>query len=603
MSRRRRRQFALLLGLALTASVAEAVSLGAVLPFLGILTQPERVFGHPAIAEAARLLGYASAAQMVLPLTIAFASAAIAAGGLRLILLSAVLWLGNVIGTDLGIEVFRRTLYQPYQVHVSRNSSEVISGVTEKINTVINVLIALMSAAVMIVLFAVILVTVLFINSIVAGAAMVGMGICYGVIIWLTHQRLAHYSRVTAHGSTEVIRAAQEGLGAIRDVLVDGTQNVYCDAYRKAVERAYRAVRGIAIISQGPRYVMESLLLVLIAVFAFMSSRQPGGIGEVLPLLAVLALGAQRMLPLLQQTYTQWTVVSGGYASLAEVINLLDQPLPPDANLPPPSPLLFCESIQFEDVSFRYGETSPWVLDRVSFSIPKGARIGIVGRTGSGKSTILDLLMALLVPSQGRVLVDGLVVSNEANRRSWQRTIAHVPQNIYLADTTIAENIALGVPLDRIDYERVRWAARLAQMADFVENSPEGYYARVGERGCRLSGGQRQRIGIARALYKQARVLIFDEATNALDKATERAVMGAIEALDCDITLLIVAHNLSTLERTDAILYLENGRVVGYGRYDELIKTNQAFSDMALSIPKGPRGEADPSLANEDTAQ
>lgn len=216
---------------------------------------------------------------------------------------------------------------------------------------------------------------------------------------------------------------------------------------------------------------------------------------------------------------------------------------------------------------------------------------------------MLDLLMALLVPSQGRVLVDGLVVSNEENRRSWQQTIAHVPQSIYLADTTVAANIAFGIPLDHIDYKRVRWAARVAQISDFIESSSDGYYARVGERGCRLSGGQRQRIGIARALYKQAKVLIFDEATSALDKATEREVMSNIEALDRDLTLLIVAHNVSTLERTDAILHLENGRVVGYGRYDELITTNQAFRDMARSIPEKPQSGADSLLAHEDTTQ
>jgi ATP-binding cassette subfamily B protein len=254
--------------------------------------------------------------------------------------------------------------------------------------------------------------------------------------------------------------------------------------------------------------------------------------------------------------------------------------VPADAHLPIPAPLSFGDAIRFESVCFRYGSDGPWVLDGLSLAIPKGARIGFVGTTGSGKSTTLDLLMGLLEPASGQILVDGAPVNGE-RRRAWQRTIAHVPQSIYLADTTVAENIAFGVPREAIDPERVRQAARQAQIAEFIESRPDGYQAFVGERGIRLSGGQRQRIGIARALYKQATVLVFDEATSALDNATEQAVMDAIENLDRELTILIIAHRLSTVQRCDTIIELEHGRVVAQGSYEQLLERSPSFRRMA----------------------
>jgi ATP-binding cassette subfamily B protein len=217
--------------------------------------------------------------------------------------------------------------------------------------------------------------------------------------------------------------------------------------------------------------------------------------------------------------------------------------------------------MRFEEVGFRYHEEGPWVLRNFDLTVPRGARIGFVGPTGCGKSTTLDLLMGLLKPTEGRILVDGEPLEGP-RLRAWQRNIAHVPQAIFLADTTLAENIAFGVPKEQIDLDRVRQAARKAQIADFIESRPEGYGARVGERGIQLSGGQRQRIGIARALYKQATVLVFDEATSALDHATEGSVMDAINNLGRDLTIVLIAHRLSTVERCDSIVQMGPGESV-----------------------------------------
>jgi ATP-binding cassette subfamily B protein len=362
-------------------------------------------------------------------------------------------------------------------------------------------------------------------------------------------------------------------------VLLDGTQPVYCDQYRQVDRRLRQAQCNNTFISQSPRFVMEALGMVLIAVLAYVLSLRAGGIAPSLPVLGALALGAQRLLPALQQAYSAWQSIAGNQASLADVMGLLDQPLPEELLLPLPPPLHFSRAIRFEAVRFRYDAQAPWVVDGLDFTIPKGARVGFVGSTGSGKSTTLDLLMGLLPPSQGRILIDDVELSSRGIR-AWQQAIAHVPQSIYLADATLAENIAFGVRPEAIDSSRVHEAARQAQIADFIEAGAGGYQARVGERGVRLSGGQRQRIGIARALYKRASVLVFDEATSALDNATEQSVMNTIDGLDRELTILMIAHRLTTVQHCDMIIELDHGKVVAIGTYAELLDRSASFRKM-----------------------
>ena len=581
LSRRRRQQFVLLLGLMLVSAFAEVVSLGAVLPFLGILTAPDRVFKHPIVVDMAQAWGITSADQLVLPFTVTFSAAVLIAAAIRMLLLRFSTRYTFACGADLSIEVYRRTLYQPYRVHVARNSSEVISGITNKVNgTVFGVLLPLLTLISSIVLLVAVMLTLIAIDPMAASVAAIGFGTCYGVITWMTRRRLLRNSQRIAYEQTQVIKALQEGLGGIRDVLLDGTQSIYCDIYSQADYPLRQAMGNNVFIGGSPRFAMEALGMVLIAALAYTLSRQVGGVATALPVLGALALGAQRLLPALQQSYSSWVNIAGNQASLADTIELLDQPLPVEILQAVPAPLFFQDSIRFDSVRFRYTNNGPWVLNGINLTIPQGARVGFVGSTGSGKSTMLDLLMGLLIPSEGELLVDGQPI-NGSRHIAWQRTIAHVPQSIYLADTTLAENIAFGVPRDAIDLQRVKQAARQAQIADFIESRPEGYQAHVGERGIRLSGGQRQRIGIARALYKQARVLVFDEATSALDNATEQEVMSAIEGLNRDLTVVIVAHRLTTVRRCDTIIELGGGQVVAKGTYEYLLKSSPSFRNMA----------------------
>ena len=580
LSSRRRRQVGLLLILMLASAFSEVVALGAVLPFLGVLSAPDRVMSQPMVANIAAAWGITSAEQLVLPLAVLFVVAALVAGAIRMLLLWANNRLAFAAGADFSIDIYRRTLYQPYHTHLSRNSSVVISSIIYKVADAIGVLLAMLTILSSAVLLLAITSTLLVIDPIVAMMAAIGFFLIYGLITWLMRRRFQRNSEWIAWEQDQLIKALQEGLGGIRDVLLNGTQEIYCSIYRQADQRLRRAQGNNNFLGQSPRYAMEALGMVLIAAFAYGLSQKSGGIGAALPLLGVLALGAQRLLPALQQGYAAWAQIAGSQASLTDVLALLDQPLPPAALQPAPMPLSFQGTIRFDKVCFRYGSDTPWVLKDLCFTVPKSARVGFVGSTGSGKSTTLDLLMGLLEPTQGQVLVDGQSIGGD-RRRAWQQTIAHVPQSIYLADTTLAENIAFGVPRDAIDLRRVRQAAHHAQIADFIENGPEGYNALVGERGVRLSGGQRQRIGIARALYKQASVLVFDEATSALDNATEQAVMDAIENLNRDLTILLIAHRLTTVRRCDTIIELGHGQVVAQGTYEQLLEHSPSFRDMA----------------------
>jgi ABC-type multidrug transport system fused ATPase/permease subunit len=578
---RRRRQFALIMGLMIISAFAEVASLGAVLPFLGILTAPDKVFHNHLMAPIVRAWGIETPDQLLLPLTVTFVVIAILAGAIRTLLLWVVTRFTFAAGADLSNEVYRRTLYQPYRVHVARNSSQVISGITNKVGgTVLGVMLPLMTLISSVMLLIAIPIALLAIDPLVALIATVAFSASYAAISWIARRRLYRNSRRIADGQTRVLKALQEGLGGIRDVLLDGAQPVFCEIYRQA-DLQWRHAQGANVfMTQSPRFSMEALGMVLIAALAYgMTRNAHAGLGA-LPVLAALALGAQRLLPALQQAFGAWATIAGSRAYLADTIELFAQPAPKEATEPAPAALDFRDSIEFRNVRFRYTEDGPWVLDGVTLRIPKGTRLGLVGGTGSGKSTTLDLLMGLLSPSEGEVLVDGRLIDG-ARARSWQRTIAHVPQSIHLADTSIAENIAFGIPPEAIDMQRVRDAAARAQLADFIESSPRAYQTLVGERGVRLSGGQRQRIGIARALYKRATVLVLDEATSALDNATERSVMDAIEGLDRDLTILLIAHRLTTVKRCDTIIQLEQGRVMAQASYAELLASSETFRHLA----------------------
>jgi ATP-binding cassette subfamily B protein len=570
ISSRRRKQFALLVVLMLLTSFTEVLSIGAVLPFIGVITAPESIFGMTAAQPLIQALKLTDPTQLLFPITVAFALAVLIAGAMRLTLLWTSARISLAVGADLSIKVYRRTLYQPYAIHCTRNSSEIINSITNKTGSATAAITSTITIVSSGVVLTSILTALLSVDTATALVAFGGIGLIYALIIRITRYRLLINSKISARESTILIKVLQEGLGGIRDVLIDGSQATYCQIYRNADLPLRRVDASNLFISGSPRYAMEALGMILISVLAYSLASQADGITKALPILGALALGAQRLLPVLQQAYGAWSSIQSGQSSLQDVLKLLDQPLPDYADQPTAQPLPFKHNISLKQLDFRYSPQTPYVVKHINLSIAKGSRIGFIGATGSGKSTLLDIIMSLLQPTGGKLEVDGQTVT-PSNQRAWQSHIAHVPQAIFLSDSSIEENIAFGAPKEQIDHERVRQVAQQAQIAETIESWDKQYQTFVGERGIRLSGGQRQRIGIARALYKQADVIIFDEATSSLDNETEQVIMQTIEELSKDLTLLIIAHRLTTLINCSQIVELGEGGIKRMGSYQDIV--------------------------------
>ncbi len=545
----------------LLASFMEVISIGAVLPFLGILTAPEYVYNHELMFPLIKVLGLTEPEQIIFPVTVIFIITIVVATSIRLLLLYGMTRLSFAAGADISIDIFRKTLHQKYSVHLNRNSSEVINGIITKTGEVIGrVFLPILTLISGVLLMVCIMSALITIDIKIALSAFSGFGILYWGAIKFTHKQVHKNGKCIADESTKMIKVLQEGLGGIRDVLIDGSQEYYCKLYRH-VDLSYRRATGNNVFICGsPRYAMEALGMILITLLAlFMLQQKSGGV-TVIPVLGALAIGAQKLLPALQQTYNAINGIKGSTYMLNDVLDLLDQPLPDYANKQLPEPISFQKEINLKNIYFRYHIDAPFILNNLNLNIAKGSRVGFIGVTGAGKSTLIDIIMGLLEPTNGSILIDNVAVTRE-NLRSWQVHIAHVPQDIFLTDGTIEENIAFGVMSNMINHDRVVKSAEQAKIKDMIESWEDKYKTFVGERGIRLSGGQRQRIGIARALYKQANVLVFDEATNALDNETEQAVMESIEDLGKDLTILIIAHRLSTLKGCNHIVELSKDGV------------------------------------------
>jgi len=544
----------------LIGAVAELVTLGAVIPFLSLMADPEAAFQYPILQDVFNSLGWQRPEAIVIPMAIAFLVVVAAATGIRLLLLWVSTRLVFALGYDIGVSLYKRMLGQPYSYHIAQNSSETIAAVN-KVQAVINGAVwPVMDGTIALVLSLAIVGALIAIDPTATLSAAITFVVFYWIVALVIRARMRTNGKRIAAAHTDRVRCVQEGLGSIRDVILDQSQQHYTAVFARADQSLRLAQARNSFLKLVPRYLVEAIGVFLIVGLALVLLQQEGGLLGALPILGALALGAQRLLPLLQKIYAAWASMTSSHQMFADVLRLLqlpDLPLPPRHRIEAQP---FEKEIKLKRVEFCYGQDSDHVLKEVDVTITKGARVGIIGPTGSGKSTLVDILMGLLEPTIGRLTVDGTPIEHH-NRAAWQKRISHVPQHIYLADASIVENIAIGVPEGKIDRERAVWAARCARIADFIESAHDGYDARVGERGIRLSGGQRQRIGIARALYRHADVLVFDEASSALDSDTEAAVMDAINSLAPELTLIIIAHRVDTLRGCDLILRVESGLV------------------------------------------
>lgn len=571
-SKRRKFQLVMLVVLMTITSAAEILSIGSVMPFISSLVAPETVFNNQYLQPFLSWYSIDEPAGLIIPAAFICILAIVITNLLRTTLLWGSTKLSSGIGFDLSLAAFKNVLHQPYLNHISRNSSQ-ISADIGKVSAIVLIVNTIFTFVGSLVILIPVLFAIFWINPLMALIFFGGIGSIYLLIVLVTRRELLESGRIYADESTKSGKVIHEGLGAIRDILIDGAQEVYCEEFYKASLKSIRARDRIQFIGGSPRYFMEMLGMCLIILSALYLVVQSQGAGSsALPLLAALGFAAQRLLPVIQNLYSAWSGLQGIKASLIDALNLLATPVVSQKIHTNASDLLpFETGLSFQDVGFQYSINEKWILNNLNLYIERGSRLGIIGKTGSGKSTLLDLMMGLILPTKGKIEVDHTELT-EVNVRGWQKRIAHVPQSIYLTDNSIAENIAFGVPMDSIDHYKMHKAAQMARIDGLVETLPRKYNTSVGERGVMLSGGQRQRIGIARAFYKGADVLIFDEATSALDGQTESDVMQSINDLGDSITVIVVAHRMTTLKNCTQIVEIKDGLISRVGSYDELCK-------------------------------
>lgn len=581
------------------ASVLETAMVAAVLPFLSVIASPDTAVGTGRVAQMMDWLGVAPGYPTMMALGV-FALAAIIIAGIGGIVRTY--WL-HAFSTHVAVvtstRVLSAQLRQPYEFFLDHHSGELSNMVLTEAAQVMdhfflpaaNCISSLLTVIALVLL-------VCFVNPVIAVSSIIVLSGIYALSYLTSSKMITRMSTRRISANEDRSRTVIEAFGGIKQVKLSGHETGYVGRYTKASDRLADAITYTNVVSEAPRVIVQTTAfagIILLCLIIISTQEDTATLSSLLPILGVFAFAGQRMLPALGQVYTNATRLKAGAAIVVRVAEELARPVTPvDGDGARDGTMALTQELRLEGVSFRYRTAAKPSLNNVSLSIRAGERIGIVGLTGAGKTTLVDLVLGLLQPQTGRITVDGVGL-DAANRRSWQRSLGYVPQEIFLKEGTILENIAFGVPTDRIDRDRAMDCGRMARLEDFVNSLPAQWESEVGERGTRLSGGQKQRIGIARALYAKASLLVFDEATSALDGVTEAEVMHAVNSLDAGYTVLFIAHRLSTLRDCDRILLMEKGAVAGFEAWDTLYAQSDRFRRMveAAGLSQGDGSGAD----------
>lgn len=548
--------------------LAEAGTVAAVVPVVTAMSDPGKVMALPAIQPVIRLLDIQSGESLRRSLCLLFLLFVLTSSGIRLLYLWYSLRLSFAIGSDYAEMAYRRTLHLPYEDQTKLSSSYFLTVLAVKMQSIVVVglvpILATFGAAIL----ALAIATTLFllspeITTILAGVVV----LIFVLMIALFRIPLRRVGEAIASIQPVFIEKLQIARGGIREIILDNTQ----DYFINELTRTERALRKHQIVNgffvSSPRYFMELIFIIVLVGLSYRLFVETPDTSAVLPILSIIAIGVLKILPSAQIILLNWATVRSALPGISDALALFEEDVPEQDRRPVTAPLPFQRNIVLRDVWYRYGPEDPWILKGIDLEIRRGERVGIIGPTGAGKSTLIDLIMGLLPPTKGTASIDDIPLDQQT-RKAWGKRIAHVPQSIYLTDASVAENIAFGVPKDRISASEVVASAKKADIASFVEDGASGFATLVGERGGRISGGQRQRIGIARALYKHADVIVLDEATSALDSATEERIMATILAFGRDTTIIMIAHRLTTLKACDRIVELDFGqikRICAYG--------------------------------------
>lgn len=582
---RERWRFVVLMGVLVVAALADLVGLSAVLGLLNVLSDPARLPGLPVIGPVlSRIAGGDIFAGQIM-LTLAVIGVIVAALVLRALAAYAMIRFAEMRGYSIACRLLGAYLRQPYIWFLNRNTADisksVLSETSQLVGRVLTPALRMLANAFVVIVILAFLTTLDPLIAPVAGGV-IGGG--YVLIYLRLRPRLLDLGRRMLAANSARFRIAQEATAGIKEVKLLGLEEAYVRRFEAAARRLARASALNNAFSELPRFALEALTFAaMMGLILLLLLRNDGNLVAIIPLLGTTAFATLRLLPALQQIYHAFASLRTGQAVLNHIHADYTAARAVPAIPAGAQPLPFERELAFDAVAFSYPAAARPALNGVSLTIPARATVGIVGSTGAGKTTLVDLVLGLLAPDSGEIRVDGVAI-NAATRRAWQRSVGYVPQAIYLTDDTVAANIAFGVPPETIDPAAVERAARIAALHDFVlQDLPQGYQTIVGERGVRLSGGQRQRIGIARALYRDPLLLVMDEATSALDNLTERAVMEAVANMRGNRTIILIAHRLSTVRNCDMIFLMEKGRLAAAGTYDELVEANETFRRMATA--------------------
>lgn len=578
-----RRRFWILTGVMLLVAAAEIIGISAVLMLLNVLAAPDVLDTNATLVRVKTLLGIESRFSFQIVLAVIVLVVVMAGLAVKAVGTYASIRFSTMRGYTVSTRLLSAYLSQPYPWFLERNSAELGKNVLNEVDglvaRVIQPCLKLVSNSLLVLAILLFLLLVDPLVTLFCGGV---LGLGYGLIYLRIRGRLHRVGEVMMDAFENRFLVAQEATGGIKDVKVMGLEETYVKSYAAAAQTAARSGTTLGVMAEIPRFVLEAITFgTMLALILILLVKSDGNVTEIVPTLGVIAFSTMRLLPSLQQIYHSLVAIRGASAILDTIVRDIEAtPALPIVADDGAAPLKLEKALELSKVSFAYAQAERPTLNGVDLVIPARTTVGIVGGTGAGKTTLVDLVLGLLTPDGGEILVDGVAVT-DANRRAWQKTLGYVPQAIYLTDDTITGNIAFGVPKDQVDMAAVERAAKIAALHDFVlTDLPQGYDTFVGERGVRLSGGQRQRIGIARALYRDPTLLIMDEATSALDNITERVVMEAVQKIRADKTIILIAHRLTTVKTCDTIFLMDRGRLLAQGSYDELLAGNEAFRRM-----------------------
>ena len=576
LSKKKQKRIFFALVMMILSGLAELVTISSVIPFLTALLNPDKLFNHPISSYLSEIFNISEDYNLFIAIIILFGFCVIFSTLLRLYNLHLNYDIAASIGADLSSKAYSNNLNQSYEFHLNNNSCKLISNSTTYINQTVAAISNFFVLISHLILTIGISVGVFLISGKLAIYLLFVFTFIYIGLGKTLNNEVKLNSRIIASSELSLVKSIQEVLGSIRDILLNGNQKLYTNIHKKIEQEKRKRQAKNQFIGEFPRYAIEGLALLIIAIISLFSIKEPTQSVSLIILLGGFVLGIQRLLPSIQRIYLSFVLLNGYNADLLNTLEMLELKVEKKSNLKI-LPLNFKNSIRFASVYFSYNDKTNLVINNLNLKIYKGQRLGIIGKTGSGKTTFTDLLMGLLKPTNGDIYVDNKKIydANFPNRiDEWKLSISHVPQNIYLADLTIAENIAFGIKKDLISITRIKEAAKKAQLHEFIDSTKDGYNTIIGERGVKLSGGQCQRIGIARALYKKTEILVLDEATSALDNDTELKLIDTINKLSNDLTIIAIAHRYSTLKDFDRIIEIENGSVKFDGHPKEVLNFN-----------------------------